>query len=71
MAQRFDIKPIVTSSSGPATGAYVNKVVGTNRWRALFDVPVEGKAPTNLRCYLKLGDKTLSETWIYQYFPPS
>ena len=39
--------------------------------RALFDVPVEGKAPTNLRCYLKLGDKTLSETWIYQYFPPS
>ena len=71
MAQRFDIKPVVTSSSGPATGAYVNKVVGTNRWRALFDVPVEGKAPTNLRCYLKLGDKTLSETWIYQYFPPS
>ena len=68
MAVRFDIKPIVTASSGTANGAYVTKVVGTNRWRALFDVPVDGKAPVDLRCYLRLGDKTLSETWIYQYF---
>jgi glucans biosynthesis protein len=71
MAPRFDITPVVTSTSGGATGAYVTKVVSTNRWRALFDVPVEGKAPIDLRCYLRLGDKTLSETWIYQYFPPS
>jgi glucans biosynthesis protein len=68
MAPRFDIKPVVTASSGAATDAYVTKVVGTNRWRALFDVPVDGKAPVDLRCYLRLGDKTLSETWIYQYF---
>jgi glucans biosynthesis protein len=51
-----------------AVNAYVTKLVGTDRWRALFDVPVDGKAPVDLRCYLKLGDKTLSETWIYQYF---
>ena len=25
----------------------------------------------DLRCYLRLDDKTLSETWLYQYFPPS
>jgi glucans biosynthesis protein len=71
MAPRFDITPVVTSTGGAATGAYVTKVVGTNRWRALFDVPVEGKAPIDLRCFLRLGDKTLSETWIYQYFPTS
>jgi glucan biosynthesis protein len=23
----------------------------------------------DLRLFLKLGNKTLSETWIYQYFP--
>ena len=69
MAQRYDITPVVTASSGAVSDAYVNKVVGTDRWRALFDVPVRGKGPVDLRCYLRLGDKTLSETWIYQYFP--
>ena len=68
MAARFDLKPVVTASSGEASDAYVTKVVGTDRWRALFDVPVDGKQPVDLRCYLKLGDRTLSETWIYQYF---
>ena len=68
MAARFDLKPVVTASSGEASGAYVTKVVGTDRWRALFDMPVDGKQPIDLRCYLKLDDRTLSETWIYQYF---
>ena len=67
MAPRYDITPVVTTA-GKATDAYVNKLVGTNRWRALFDVPVGGTPPVDLRCYLRLGDKTLSETWIYQYF---
>ncbi|HWY60473.1 MAG TPA: glucan biosynthesis protein [Rhizomicrobium sp.] len=68
MGVRFDIMPVVTTSGGAVTGAYATKLVGTNRWRALFDVPVSGKQPIDLRCYLRLGDKTLSETWIYQYF---
>ncbi len=68
MAVRFDVMPVVTSSSGPASGAYATKLVGTDRWRALFDVKVSGKQPIDLRCYLKLGERTLSETWIYQYF---
>ena len=68
MAPRFDIKPVVTSSSGEATGGYATKLVGTNLWRAVFDVPVKDKAPVNLRCFLRLEDKTLTETWIYQYF---
>ena len=55
MAPRFDIKPIVTCSSGEASGAYVTKVVGTGRWRALFDVPVGGKSPVELRCFLQPG----------------
>jgi glucans biosynthesis protein len=69
MQQRYDVTPVVTVSNGKAEGAYVIKVVGTNRWRSLFDVTIDGKTPIDLRCYLKLGDKTLSETWIYQYFP--
>jgi glucans biosynthesis protein len=68
MEPRYDIKPVVTSSSGEASDAYVIKIVGTNRWRALFDVPLGGKSPVELRCFLQLDNKTLSETWIYQYF---
>jgi glucans biosynthesis protein len=69
MAPRYDIKPVVTCSSGDASDAYVVKIVGTSHWRALFDVPVAGKSPIELRCFLQLGDKTLSETWLYQYLP--
>lgn len=70
MAPRFDVTPVVNTSRGKLGKAYVIKVVGTDRWRALFDVLAPGKEPINLRCYLRLGDQTLSETWLYQFFPP-
>ncbi|WP_294538917.1 glucan biosynthesis protein D [uncultured Rhodoblastus sp.] len=39
-------------------------------WRAQFDLGnIEGKDPVELRAFLKLGDKVLSETWIFQYHP--
>ncbi|HEV7960583.1 MAG TPA: glucan biosynthesis protein [Rhizomicrobium sp.] len=69
LQQRYDVTPVINVSNGKADGAYVIKVVGTNRWRALFDITVDGKGPIDLRCFLKLGDKTLTETWIYQFFP--
>jgi glucans biosynthesis protein len=67
MAARFDITPVVTASHGSISNAYVIKVVGTEKWRALFDLTVEGAQTVDLRCYLRLGDQTLTETWLYQY----
>ncbi len=69
LQQRFDIAPVASASRGRIDNAYVIKVVGTPLWRALFDLLVEGDAPVDLRLYLKLDGKTLSETWLYQYFP--
>lgn len=69
MAARFDLNPVVTVSDGTIDNAYVIKVVGTDRWRALFDLGAEGSDPVDLRCYLRLGDETLTETWMYQYLP--
>jgi glucans biosynthesis protein len=69
MAPRFDVTPEVTTSRGTIDNAYVIKVVGTRNWRALFDLTPDGKEPIDLRCYLRLGEETLSETWIYQYLP--
>jgi len=69
MPVRFDITPVVTASRGKIDNAHVLKVVGTDRWRASFDLQIEGSQPVDLRMFLRLGDKTLSETWLYQYFP--
>jgi periplasmic glucans biosynthesis protein len=69
MQQRFDVTPVTSTSRGKIDNGYVIKVVGTDRWRALFDLQLDGNAPVDLRLYLKLGNKTLSETWLYQYYP--
>jgi glucans biosynthesis protein len=60
---------MITLSRGTIANPYVVKVVGTNTWRAFFDVAAGGSDMINMRCYLRLGDATLSETWLYQYFP--
>jgi len=69
MAPRYDVKPVVTLSRGEVHTPYVVKVVGTDRWRGFFDVALEGKQPVDMRCYLRLGEETLSETWLYQFYP--
>jgi glucans biosynthesis protein len=69
LKQRFDITPVLNVSRGKIDNAYVIKVVGTDLWRALFDLQIDGNAPVDLRLFLKLGNKTLSETWLYQYYP--
>jgi len=75
MAQRYDVEPVISTSRGKVDGAYVIKVVGTNKWRALFDLQLpqtqQRTAPVDLRLFLRLDGRTLSETWLYQYFPPA
>jgi periplasmic glucans biosynthesis protein len=38
-------------------------------WRAQFDFTPAGKEIIDLRLFLRLGAQTLSETWLYQYYP--
>lgn len=59
----------VTTSRGKISGVEAFPVVGTKRWRMMFDLSDLGGQPADLRAYLKLGDKALSETWLYQAFP--
>ena len=70
LEQRYDLKADLWTSQGSFDNPYVVKVVGTNRWRAVFDLNYEGKGPIDLRCAIRMPDgKLLSETWLYQYFP--
>jgi glucans biosynthesis protein len=69
----FGVKPEPVLSAGRGQFSYVfteavpDGVPG--HWRAEFDLTVDGKEPVDLRLYLKSGDQTLSETWLYQYHP--
>jgi glucans biosynthesis protein len=61
---------MVTLSRGALSNSYNHPVVGQrSRWRALFDVDVSGGEPVDMRAHLRRGDRALSETWLYQYFP--
>jgi periplasmic glucans biosynthesis protein len=71
MERRYDIEPIVSVSTGRIDKPYVINIVGTSRWRSFFDVASGDANPIELRCYLRLGDDTLTETWTYEFFRPN
>lgn len=69
LARSEPVEPVISTPSGEVQGPYAIQIVGTQRWRAVFDlIGVEGDS-ADIRLYLRLGDKTLSETWLYQYLP--
>ncbi len=69
----FGVKPEVVLSASRGSYSYIfaeavpNDVPG--HWRAQFDLTVDGTDPVEMRCFLKAGDKVLTETWLYQYLP--
>ncbi|HVB90076.1 MAG TPA: glucan biosynthesis protein, partial [Beijerinckiaceae bacterium] len=70
----FGVKPeaVVSASRGVFGDYRLTEAVPDNvagHWRTQFDLKVEGAEPVELRCYLKTGDKALTETWAFQYHP--
>jgi glucans biosynthesis protein len=64
------VTPIVSASRGEVSQAAAYPILGDKgRFRCLFDLTFADEQPIDLRLYLTVGDKALSETWIYQYFP--
>jgi periplasmic glucans biosynthesis protein len=69
----FGVLPevIVSASRGAISRqraeAVPNDVPG--HWRAQFDLAVDGTAPVEMRCHLRLGNTALSETWAFQFHP--
>jgi periplasmic glucans biosynthesis protein len=63
--------PVLSASRGEfsniLTEAVPNDVPG--HWRTQFDLTVTATEPVEMRCYLRIGDEVLSETWLYQYHP--
>ena len=38
-------------------------------WRAQFDLTADGNDPVEMRLALKVGDRVVTETWLFQYHP--
>lgn len=69
----FGVKPelVLTASRGKFSYIFAEAVPNgvPGHWRAQFDFTAEGTEPVDMRLYLKNGDQTLSETWLYQFQP--
>ncbi len=65
------VKPTakITASRGKVALTFTEPVPNTKRWRAVFDLQVDGADPVELRLFLAQGEQTLSETWSHQFEP--
>jgi len=62
----------ITVSRGQLELVSVRPLESINGYRAMFDlVPDSDNAPINLRAYLESEGQALTETWMYQWKPPS
>ena len=66
------VEAVITASHGSTehvTAHYVQEFKG---YRALFDIKPEDTVDAiDLRLYLRVDGRPLTETWIYQWSPPS
>ncbi|MDJ0931441.1 glucan biosynthesis protein [Breoghania sp.] len=68
LTQQSGVKPVVKLSKDKATNPYALPVVGTDRWRLIFDAKTSSDGPVEARVYLKRGYYVLSETWLGQLY---
>ncbi|TCL06057.1 MULTISPECIES: glucan biosynthesis protein D [Sodalis] len=66
------IEPVINASAGKIDNIEILFVEPMDGYRILFDwIPDSDKTdPVELRMFLRTGVTALSETWLYQYFPP-
>lgn len=66
------IEPMINASSGNIKQVEIFFVEPINGYRILFDwyPTCNDTNPIEMRMFLRNHSATLSETWLYQYFPP-
>ena len=66
------VEPVISASRGEIEIPSARPLHALAGYRAIFDLrPTdESPEPINLRVYLRLNGKPLSETWLYQWTPP-
>jgi len=67
--EKAPVQLVLNATNGKLENENVLQIEGTKRWRAFFDIEPENMNPVDIRAYLRLGDRALTETWLYQYIP--
>jgi glucans biosynthesis protein len=67
------VKPVITTSHGTVEITSARPLESVKGYRAMFDLklPDADKEPVNLRLYLEADGQPLTETWLYQWTPPT
>ncbi len=67
------VEAVITTSRGQVEHVTAHYVEEFHGYRALFDVkpPDDGVEPIDMRLYLRIDGRALTETWIYLWTPPS
>lgn len=63
------VDAVITASSGTISNMAVQRNGFIEGWRVFFELQPDGDASVELRCFLKSGTDTLTETWSYQWHP--
>lgn len=73
LPQGTGIEPVVKVSSGELKDFHVLWIPDIKGYRVIFDwYPTSDSVdPVDMRLFIRTNDRTLSETWLYQYFPPA
>ena len=62
-------EPVITTSQGEISGAFLEPIPGTRRWRVIFDLTPKTEDPAELRLYIRGNGDAMTETWLYQFRP--
>ncbi|MBN8467807.1 glucan biosynthesis protein [Corallococcus exiguus] len=63
------VEAVVTASRGQVLHPRAEVHAVTGGFRAAFELMPDGEGPVELRCFLKRGSETLTETWSYLWIP--
>jgi periplasmic glucans biosynthesis protein len=63
------VEAVVTASRGQVLHPRAEAHAVTGGFRAAFELLPDGDGPVELRCFLKRGSETLTETWSYLWIP--
>jgi glucans biosynthesis protein len=72
LSHEAPLTPVISASRGQIELASARPLSSINGWRALFDLRLtdDSVEPVNLRLFLALAGRPMTEMWIYQYTPP-
>ncbi len=67
LANDAPVTAVVSASTGQIQNVVIHKNPYTSGWRLSFELLPQSDNPSELRCFLKLGNDVLTETWSYQW----